>query len=122
MGVRCVTPPDYGATVSANSAALASMAPAMAQAAIVNTDSSGQVAWTYPSAFVDPPVLSADVLSTSSNQPYAVRILSRTNTAVTLQILSSAALNVVALGLTLLGAMAPVGAGVPVHLVARKAT
>lgn len=95
------------------------MSEEISQAVILNTNANGQVSWTYPRPYTDPPVISADPLPTSG-QPLAVREISRTNTAVSLQILGASVVSV--LGISVLAALVNSGAGIPVHIVAKRAT
>lgn len=99
---------------------LVQMSDEISQAVILSTDVDGRVSWTYPRPFADPPVLSADVLSTGSNQPYALRELTRTNTGCSLQVLGAAVVSV--LGISVLAGLVASGAGLSVHLVAKRAT
>lgn len=86
------------------------------------TNASGRVTWTFPVGFFTvPPVISADVLATA-NQPYSVRLVTLDATVLVLDVLASAAVAVALIGLTVLVGLATVGAGITVHLSARKAT
>lgn len=109
------------AQMAIDEAALAAMGGAMAQSIILLTDANGEVAWTFPTAFGVGivPVLSADVIATS-NQPYSVRQLALNNTGLSLRVLGAAAVTI--LTISVLAALTPVGAGVPVHITARRPT
>lgn len=101
--------------------AIASLQLPNAQAAIKLTNSGGQIDWTYPVPFGNGvvPVIGADVLHTTS-QPFAVRIVSIDNIHVVLQILTSAAVSVALIGLTVLTALVSAGINIPVHISARN--
>lgn len=82
------------------------------------TNSSGQVSWTYPVAYSENPIISADVLHTT-NQPYSIRVLTLTSTGLSLQVFRSNVVSV--LGVDVLAALAAVGADIPVYILAHKA-
>lgn len=88
------------------------------QSATLSTNGSGQVSWTFPVPFAGVPVISADVISTAG-QPYSVRLISLSATAVSLQVLGSAAVTVV--GISVLAGLTNAGSGIPVHIHAREA-
>lgn len=114
---------DPGGTPSSARATTGDIANLTVQAAIRTTDSSGQVNWTFPVPYGVGvvPVVSADVLATA-NQPYSVRLIGSgvTNTGVNLQILGAAIVSI--LSISVLAALVSAGAGIQVHLVARKPT
>src|SRR5262245_388791 len=101
--------------------AVAEITTDISQATVQVTNSSGIVSWTFPTPFSAPPVISADVLA-GVGQPYSVAEISRTATAVSLQIQRSAGVSVSLIGLTVRTQLVNVGAGLNVHILATKAT
>lgn len=89
------------------------------QATTLTTDSSGRITWTFPVAYSTTPVVSTDVRA-SSGQPYTLKTISISNTAIVLDVYNSTAVTI--LSISVLGALALVGAGISVHIIAMKAS
>lgn len=125
MGMKAVASPNEAALIAQAVAqtlideTIVEMSEEISQAAIILTNASGVASWTYPRPYTDPPVISADALPTSG-QPFAIREISRSNTAVSLQVLQSSAVTI--LSISVLAALVNAGANVPVHIVAKRAT
>lgn len=128
MGMKAVSSPNETAMIAAAVAqmlindTIESLSDEISQAVRLTTNAQGRVLWTYPRPFAAPPVVSVDVIITASNQPYSIREISRTATGCEYLVLSSPALVVALVGLTLLGVPAAVGAGIEVDIVAKRAT